>query len=219
VSCRWPQLLCIAFLRRASYCWSESGFNRIFWAIFIADFSSSHLGRAPPPTLYARKLQRLAFTCAGCHHQQDVKWGRSCYTIASSQLGSIITSFPSGLRRVKHPPSIAPWDAASRVREGTGRYTPPPSNTNNENDEIQLISKNSKKNSNQSNRICGLMFINTWTGPSSGNIFQQEWIHSPLPECPSSGSAGRTIELLWFDLFAERLCLFLLSTWVWLEER
>ena len=32
--------------------------------------------RAPPPTPQARKLQRLAFTCAGCTHQQDIKRGR-----------------------------------------------------------------------------------------------------------------------------------------------
>ena len=117
-----------------SYCWSGSCFNRRFGQSSSPISHQFHLAVLPPPTLTPENCIGWVFTCAGCNHQQDVKWGRSCYTLASSQLGSIITSFPSGLRRVKHPPSIAPqlhtcpsnpprdantpWDAASRVRDG-----------------------------------------------------------------------------------------------------
>ena len=81
------------------------------------------------------------FTCAGCHHQQDVKRGRDCYTLASFHLGSIITSFQRGLRRVKHPPQYRPphckpaplsplltrtppWSAASRARNVAPPFKP-----------------------------------------------------------------------------------------------
>jgi len=54
--------------------------NRIFW-----QFSSpiSHQVTLPCSTAppHVKKLQQLAFTCAGCTHQQDIKRGRDCYTI------------------------------------------------------------------------------------------------------------------------------------------
>ena len=82
-----------------------------FYRIFLKSSSPISLQVTLPCFIthpQAKKLQRLAFTCAGGRtHQQDIKWGRDCYTLASFQLGSIITGFPRGLKRVKHPPSTA----------------------------------------------------------------------------------------------------------------
>ena len=77
------------------------------------DFSSRHPPLAPPRPPQAKKLQRLAFTCASLPPPpRDVKRGRSCYTLASFQLCSIIiTGFPRGLRRVKNPPQHCPLTA------------------------------------------------------------------------------------------------------------
>ena len=105
----------------------------------------------PQTHLHTKKLHQLAFACAGCHHQQDVKWG-GCYTLDSFQLGSIITGFPRWLIKIKNPPEQCPRAATPHppsghehflecCESGAGRYHPP---FNIENDAIQLISKIAK---------------------------------------------------------------------------
>ena len=74
---------------------------------------------------HARKLHWLDFTCAGCTHQQDIKRGRGCYTLASFQLGSIITGFPRGLRKLKNPPQHCPPACPPTPRAPLVMRTPP----------------------------------------------------------------------------------------------
>jgi len=101
------------------------------------------------------------------------------------------------------------------LRVGCGTVNPP---SNIENDAIQLISKNSKKISHQSNRICGLIInVYQYVDRPLERKSPQEWIHSPLPECPSSGSAGRTIDLIWF--VCRKIVSVSVNLRVWLEER
>ena len=54
-------------------CRDDSVSERPHEKVFLTPSST-----APPR---AKKLQQLAFTCAGCTHQQDIKRGRDCYTI------------------------------------------------------------------------------------------------------------------------------------------
>jgi len=81
--------------------------------------------------LSSQKTVTAGFYMRRVHpHQQDVERGTDCYTLASFQLGLIITGFPRGLRNLKNPPSTA--SPPSR---------PPPNINTNAN---QPISKNSK---------------------------------------------------------------------------
>ena len=72
--------------------------------------------------------------------------------LTSFQIGSIITGFPSGLRRVKHPPQHRPPTAT-----------------------LQLISKNSKIS------IGGLMLSICWTGQQEPQHNAGWSISSPRP--------------------------------------
>ena len=133
---------CIAPL----YCGDQSitGWKLVvigFFGNFHRRFLIKSPCRAPPPTPQARKLQRLAFTCAGCTHQQDIKRGRDHRFPTRAQKGKKYST--------ASPPSCTPAPRSHlptrthlgvlRVRRGTA---PPPSAINN--DANQLISKNSK---------------------------------------------------------------------------
>jgi len=60
------------------------------------------------------------------------------------------------------------------------------------------------------------MFINTWTGPSSGNLRRSEFILPCLNAPVQEVQAGRLIQ---FDLFARKIVSVSVNLRVWLEER
>ena len=81
---------------------------RFFGNLFIARFLIKSPCRAPPPTLMPKNCNGWLLHAPGAPTNKISSGDEIATPLASFQLGSIITGFPRGLRRVKHPPQHRP---------------------------------------------------------------------------------------------------------------